>query len=67
MYFQYINDWLNNTVTGVKADGVLSGHIRRHLRALSNNKCSICEWGEPNPVNGIVPLEIDHIDGNRQK
>ena len=64
-YFHFINDWIKGRISGIKADGVLSGHIKRHLRASTDNKCSECGWSKPNPVNGIVPLEIDHIDGDR--
>ena len=27
-------------------------------------KCSKCGWGERNPYTGMLPLEIEHIDGN---
>ena len=30
----------------------------------SDNKCQICGWNKINPVTGLVPLEIHHIDGN---
>ena len=29
-----------------------------------NNKCSRCGWGEINTYTNLLPLEIEHIDGN---
>ena len=28
------------------------------------NKCSRCGWNEKKPYSGIIPLEIEHVDGN---
>ncbi len=63
-YIEYIENWLKGKVSGIKADGVLSGHVRRHLLAIAKERCSICGWSERNKSTGLVPLEIDHIDGN---
>ena len=34
------------------------------MREKYGNKCSRCGWNEVNPYTGLVPLEIEHIDGN---
>ncbi len=38
--------------------------IRNYLLKETNNKCSVCGWGEMNPYTKTYPLDIDHIDGN---
>ena len=30
----------------------------------AGNKCTLCGWGEKNPVTNSVPLEVNHIDGD---
>ena len=42
----------------------VSEYVRRYLKEKSNNKCSKCGWGEKNPYTNLIPLEIDHKDGN---
>ena len=43
-----------------------SGHIKRFLLEKFKNKCSQCGWNEKHPITKVVPLEIDHIDGNSE-
>ena len=38
--------------------------VRNYMLARANYMCSICEWDSINPTTGIVPLEINHKDGN---
>ncbi len=38
--------------------------IREFMLKESDYKCSLCGWGEINPVTGKTPLAVDHIDGN---
>lgn len=67
--FQYensVSDWLAKKITGRKKDGRPCSFVRRYLLNKCNYKCSRCGWGEPNPINGIIYLEIDHIDGSRE-
>lgn len=44
----------------------LPKYLREYLMAKANYKCIVesCGWGEINPYNGKIPLEINHIDGN---
>ena len=51
---------------GMKGKYQISNHIRRYLLQKYSNRCSRCGWGEVNPYSGLVPLEIEHIDGNYQ-
>jgi 5-methylcytosine-specific restriction endonuclease McrA len=61
----YINEWLNGNIEGRIRGNYVSGYIRRYLLNESNYKCSQCGWSKINPHTGNVPLEIDHIDGDR--
>jgi 5-methylcytosine-specific restriction endonuclease McrA len=65
LYNQNISDWLDKKITGKLKDGRPSGFVRKYLLEQANNKCSKCGWGKPNPTNGIIYLEIDHINGKR--
>lgn len=40
----------------------LSAYIRRWLRE-QKNECWQCGWKEVHPVTGIIPVQVDHIDG----
>ena len=42
----------------------ISNHIRRYLMDKYNSKCANCGWGQINPYTKVIPLEIEHIDGN---
>lgn len=59
-----VQAWLNGEYDGTIKNGVISSTIKRYLLQQANYKCSVCGWGEVNPVTGKVPLEIHHIDGN---
>lgn len=39
--------------------------VREHFFTIHDSKCSICNWGMLHPITKKVPLEIDHIDGNK--
>ena len=60
----WIERWKNGEETGLKGKYQVSDHIRRYLKDKFNNQCSRCGWSEVNPYTGLVPLEIEHIDGN---
>jgi len=44
---------LNNTI-----------FLRQYLREKLGEKCSRCGWAERHPVTGVVPVEVEHIDGD---
>ncbi len=58
-----IEAWLRGEVSGNTVMGC-SNAIKRYLLEQCDNKCPKCGWGESNPVTGIVPLEVNHIDGD---
>lgn len=64
-YKQNITDWLSKKITGMTKDGRPSKFVRRYMLEETNYKCSQCGWGIVNTHNGILYLEIDHIDGKR--
>ena len=63
-YNSYINDWKNGKVNGLKGKYQVSNYIRKYLLIKYDYKCSKCGWNKINPYTGIVPLEIEHLDGN---
>lgn len=62
---QYIAKWLAGEIEGSRGTGDNpSRYIRSYLMDVSGSKCSVCGWGERNPRTGLVPLHVDHIDGD---
>lgn len=62
--------WMARWQTGEESgtvDGKPDGRIRMALVALRGQRCEQCGWDKQNPVSGRVPLEIDHIEGDRTK
>lgn len=41
-----------------------SDWLRKKLRQIYQNKCCLCGWNKINLYTKIIPLEIEHIDGN---
>lgn len=44
----------------------ISTHLRKYLIEKFENRCSVCGWAKKHPVTGVVPLEIEHIDGDSE-
>lgn len=67
-YNQYINRWKQGLETGIIGitTKTLSAHLRKYLHKKYGSKCSVCGWNQIHPTTKIVPLEIDHIDGNSE-
>jgi len=63
-YKKYISEWHIGNRDGLKGQYQISNHIRRYLMEKYNYSCSKCGWSEKNPYNGVMPLEVEHIDGN---
>ena len=63
-YIVYIDKWKDGKVSGLKGKYQISNHIRRYLFEKYGNRCYRCGWGERNSYTGVVPLEIEHINGN---
>ena len=58
-----IEDWKNGKDTGTRAHG-LSNAIRRYLLEVAEYRCSQCGWSERNKTTGLIPLTVDHKDGD---
>jgi len=63
-YQKYISDWKNGKVNGLKGKYQILNYIRKYLMIKYNHKCTRCGWNEINPFTKIIPLEIEHLDGN---
>ncbi len=63
-YYKYIEKWQNGEVNGLKGKYQISNHIRKYLLIKYNYRCSKCGWHKVNPYTNVIPLEIEHIDGD---
>ena len=64
VYEKYIAEWKAGNCTGGSCTGDVSGHVRRFLFLKYENRCSKCGWDELNLSTGLIPLEVNHVDGN---
>lgn len=66
IYLRFIEQWKLNSYSGVNilTSSNISHHIRRYLFEKFDHSCSLCKWNKKHPVTHVVPLEVDHIDGN---
>jgi hypothetical protein len=39
--------------------------IRKRIFLERGRRCEECGWDKKNPFNGIIPVQVDHIDGDR--
>jgi hypothetical protein len=63
----YIEQWFDGKISGLvegAIDGITKKYIRKYLIDQAGHKCSECGWDKVHSVTGVVPLEIDHIDGD---
>ena len=58
-----IEQWLTGHWTGSTKNG-LSTLIRQFLLKEADYKCEDCSWSKVHPITKLVPLTIEHIDGN---
>ena len=67
-HIKWVEDWKKGKVDGNIGISVrnFSGHLKKYLIEKYGNKCCICGWNKQHPVTGVVPVEIDHIDGNAE-
>lgn len=59
-----LNEWLSGR-NDRSRNGRIPGWAREYLISLRGEACEICGWNELHPRTGRVPLEFDHIDGDR--
>ncbi len=64
----WVKKWKAGVVNGNIGVSVrnISQHLKKYLIDKFSNKCSKCGWSKKHPTTGIVPLEVDHIDGNAE-
>lgn len=65
---EWVEAWKGGKVDGNIGINVrnFSGHLKKYLIEKFENKCGKCGWNEKHPITGVVPIEIDHIDGNAE-
>ena len=63
-YKKYIEEWKKGNISGIRGKYQTSMHIKMYLFSKYNYKCAICGWGKVNDYTKMLPLEIEHIDGN---
>ena len=63
-YEKYVTAWLAGDESGTTPTGWMSDYVRRWIRETYGDKCSRCGWAELHPVTGVIPVQVDHIDGN---
>lgn len=56
--------WLEGKHDGRRGKTATCRWIRDYMLQKHNHKCSRCGWGELNPHTGLIPLELEHIDGD---
>lgn len=64
-YKEYIKNWKSGLKNGARGLAV-SKHIRKYLFEKYNNKCCLCGWCSVNKTSGLIPLEVDHLDGDHK-
>ena len=67
-YVLYIKRWKQGRESGLRGQKtkLLSKHLRRYLLEKHDSRCVLCKWSKKHPVTNVVPLEVDHIDGNAE-
>lgn len=56
--------WLCGEALGNTQLGAFRSFVRPYMLKKHKHKCSKCGWNEINPVTGVSPLAIHHIDGD---
>jgi hypothetical protein len=65
-YAEYIRLWKLGLKSGKRGIRTLnfSAHVVRYMLESSGSACVQCGWNETHSITQLVPLEIDHIDGD---
>lgn len=63
-YTNSVERWLAGSVEGHYKSGSVKPFVRRYLFEKYGGNCVECGWHGINPITGLCPLEIHHIDGN---
>lgn len=60
-----VEAWLTGKDNGTRFS-TTAKFIKPYLIETRGNKCEICEWSKVHPRTGIVPIQLNHKDGNWQ-
>lgn len=60
---RFLSLWKAGKITGNMKTGVARA-VRAYLFSKYRNACAQCGWSQVNQTTGLVPLEVEHIDGN---
>jgi hypothetical protein len=63
---RYIRQWLAGTISGGRGEGCVSMHVRRWLFERVGNRCERCGWSRRHPITGLIPLTVNHLNGNSE-
>lgn len=63
-YIKWVTDWKNGKESGLRGEYGVSYYLKKYLFLKYDSKCTICGWSQVNPFTGLIPLEVEHIDGN---
>ena len=63
---RYIERWLAGEIHGGRREGCVSNHVRRWLYQRAGSKCERCGWSHVHPITGLIPLSVNHIDGDSE-
>jgi len=58
----------NERVVKIENDDTSFYHntYKKYLIYKYGNKCMKCGWNETNPITGLVPIQLEHKDGNSE-
>ncbi len=66
-HVSFISNWKNGKLKPAQLNTInISGYIKKYLLEKYGQKCSLCGWNQKHPISGMVPIEVDHIDGNSE-
>jgi len=63
-YETYIIKWKTGLVSGNIGQEGISNYIRKYLFEKHHDKCTKCGWSEIHTITKLIPLQVEHIDGN---
>jgi len=64
-YKKYIEKWKNGELSGTVCNSI-AVNIRKYIFEKFHSKCTKCGWSKINTHTGLIPLQIEHLDGNSE-
>jgi len=65
-YKVYIEQWKKGEISGTAKGDYMPVKIRRYIFEKFDRKCTKCGWSKINSYTGLIPLHVDHVDGNSE-